>query len=92
MNDGNSIPSIGLGTFKHQNLQSMVQAIMKVGYSHLDTASIYKTEEVVGNALAECLKMGKKREEMFITTKLWHDGFHDVEASLVESLKKLKLE
>ena len=67
----------------------MVNAIINAGYTHLDTASCYKNEEVVGNAIAECIKQGKKREELFVTTKIWHTEYGDVEGALRTSLEKL---
>jgi len=70
----------------------MVNAIMTAGYTHIDTAMIYKNEEVVGAALAECFEKGKKREEIFVTTKLWHSQYADVEGAMRESLKKLGLD
>ena len=65
---------------------------MEAGYTHLDTAAVYQNEEVVGAALAECFSKGKKREEIFVTTKLYHDKFDDVEGAIKESLTKLGLD
>eukprot|EP00355_Strombidium_rassoulzadegani_P006861 CAMPEP_0168615674 /NCGR_PEP_ID=MMETSP0449_2-20121227/4627_1 /TAXON_ID=1082188 /ORGANISM="Strombidium rassoulzadegani, Strain ras09" /LENGTH=281 /DNA_ID=CAMNT_0008656423 /DNA_START=34 /DNA_END=879 /DNA_ORIENTATION=+ len=92
MNNGLEMPSVGLGTASHQNKDSMVSAIMEAGYCHIDTAFIYKNEEVVGEALAECFAKGKLRSEVFVTTKLWHSQYGDVEGAIKESLQKLKLD
>jgi diketogulonate reductase-like aldo/keto reductase len=46
----------------------------------------------VGEALTEAFAKGIKREDMFITTKLWHSGYSDVEGALKESLAKMKLD
>ena len=89
LNNGTKIPSIGLGTAKHLSKEAMVQAVMENGYTHLDTAKRYKNEEIVGEAIQECLSQGKKREELYICTKLWHDDYNDVEAGCRESLRKL---
>ena len=70
----------------------MVNAIMKCGYAHIDTAALYKNEQVVGAALEECFAQGKKREDVFVTTKLWHTDYHNVEGAISESLSKLKLD
>lgn len=70
----------------------MVNAIMKAGYCHIDTAHIYKNEEKVGEALKECFAQGKKREDIFVTTKLWHDKWDDVEGAIKISLEKLQLD
>lgn len=61
---------------------------------HIDTAAIYGNEEDVGAALADVLKAGKvKREELFITTKLWSDAHarDAVEPALNASLQRLQL-
>ena len=75
LSNGHEMPLIGLGTWQEQSKESMVHAIMKAGYVHIDTASFYKNEEIVGEALAECFAQGKKREDLFITTKLWHTQY-----------------
>jgi len=51
---------------------------MEAGYTHIDTATVYNNEEIIGEALAECFAKGKKREDIFVTTKLWHSGYGDV--------------
>ena len=53
---------------------------------------VYYNEDVIGDALQEVFKSGIKREDVFITTKLWQSDREDVEGALRESLKKLKLE
>ena len=92
LSDGTKMPSIGLGTAKFKDKNAMVTGIMLAGYCHLDTAHIYGNEEIVGEALEECFKQGKKREEIYITTKIWHDQYHDVDAAIKQSLRKLKLD
>ncbi|KAL2327022.1 hypothetical protein Fmac_020449 [Flemingia macrophylla] len=96
------MPVIALGTAAETNRSSeettkvaVVEAI-KLGYRHFDTASIYGSEEALGEAIAEALELGliKSREELFITTKLWlTDNFpHLVLPALQKSLQRLKLE
>lgn len=63
-----------------------------MGYRHLDTAELYKNEAEIGEVLQECFEAGLKREEIFITTKLWVDDVADPEAALKTSLGKLKLD
>ena len=94
LNNGTKIPVLGLGTFlMSDNPKEMVKkAILEYGYRHIDTAKIYANEEQIGEAIAECIAAGVPREELYITTKLWHDDYHDVEAAARESLRKLKLE
>ena len=51
LNDGTSIPSIGLGTSGTCEKESIVRAIMEVGYTHIDTAACYGNETLIGLAL-----------------------------------------
>ena len=53
---------------------------------------IYANEEIVGEAIEESIKQGKKREDLYITTKLWHSEYDDVEKAIRTSLSKLKLD
>ena len=69
------------------------EAVLNHGYRHIDTASVYANEEVIGEALQEVFATGKvKREEVFISTKLWQTERDDVEAAVRRSLQKLKLD
>ncbi|XP_043695490.1 methylecgonone reductase-like [Telopea speciosissima] len=69
---------------------------IKVGYRHFDTASIYDTEEPLGQAIAQALQQGliKNREEVFVTSKLWCSDGHPnlVLPALKKALKKLGLD
>lgn len=85
------MPSIGLGTASHQHHQSMMNAVMIEGYRHIDTASDYNNEEVVGQVLLESFQYGIKRKDLFITTKLDHSEYDDIQGALEYSLKKLNL-
>ena len=92
LNNGRKIPVLGYGTFLHPDCKELVKnAILKYGYRHIDTATLYGNEDLIGEALQECMAAGVKREELFITTKLWHDDKNNVEGALRTSLKKLKL-
>ncbi len=68
----------------------MVEAALKLGYRHIDTASMYGNEEVVGEGLRAS---GLPRDEVFITTKVWQSDLapRDFERSTKDSLAKLKL-
>lgn len=93
LNSGHSIPVVGLGTFLFPECKQQVKdAILKYGYRHIDTAMIYGNEEFVGEALKEAMEAGVKREELYITTKLWHTDKNDVEGAIKTSLKKLQLD
>jgi 2,5-diketo-D-gluconate reductase B len=90
------IPAIGLGTMtlKEQVCIDAVKSALKLGYRHLDTAERYGNEEWVGEGLHRGLaETGLKREEVFVTTKVYWDKLApgDFERSVEESLQKLKL-
>jgi diketogulonate reductase-like aldo/keto reductase len=73
------MPAIGLGSASFKEKDAIVRGIMEAGYRHIDTAFCYSSEEIIGDALKECFAQGIKREDIFITTKLWHTGYGDVE-------------
>lgn len=87
-----AMPVIGLGTWQLENgsAQPLVERALELGYRHVDTAQIYGNEQDVGAALAAT---GVPRAEIFLTTKVWVDHFAhgDLQRSLDESLKKLKV-
>ena len=94
--NGARIPAIGLGTMtlKEQVCIDAVKTALKLGYRHLDTAERYGNEEWVGEGLHQGLaEQGLKREDVFVTTKVYWDKLApgDFEKSVEESLKKLKL-
>lgn len=92
LNDGRSIPQLGLGVFlvDPAEAERIVADALEAGYRHIDTAMIYKNEEGVGRAIAAS---GIPREELFITTKLWNSdqGTDSARAALDTSLQKLGL-
>ena len=65
LNNGQKIPQLGLGTPFEEDF--IIEAL-KIGYRHIDTAHMYGNEKEVGSAIK---KSGIKREEIFITSKLW---------------------
>jgi len=86
-----SIPSFGVGTFRltGQAVVASVRNALDVGYRAIDTAQIYGNEADVGQAIAEG---GVKREELFVTTKIWTANYaaDKLVPSLRESLDKLR--
>ena len=94
MEQNNVIPSIGLGTsgLKNPGDDSSILSAIELGYRHIDTASLYGSEENIGKAIKEAEKKGVKREELFICTKIWDDQKGDVEKALRGSLKALQLD
>jgi diketogulonate reductase-like aldo/keto reductase len=94
LNNGVNIPIIGLGVFQSPGGGVTKQAILdslEAGYRHIDTARIYGNEVDVGKAVAES---GLKREDIFITTKLWNadQGYESTLDALEISLGKMDLE
>lgn len=76
------MPVIGLGTAADPldavAMRSAVLEAIKLGYRHFDTASLYGSEEPLGEVLAEALGLGLvgSRAELFITSKLWSSDAH----------------
>ncbi|GLJ48220.1 hypothetical protein SUGI_1018200 [Cryptomeria japonica] len=74
-------------------MKAAVGMALKVGYRHFDTASCYDSQDTLGAALKEAFQSGDiKREEVFVTTKLWDDEHDDPLAAITKSLKNLQLE
>ncbi|KAF3991561.1 hypothetical protein FT663_02290 [Candidozyma haemuli var. vulneris] len=96
LNDGNSIPALGLGTVPSKepsHTKTEVVTAVKAGIRHIDTAWYYGTEKYVGEALQELFAEGVvKREDIFVTTKVWPSFWHNPEKSLDTSLKTLGLD
>ena len=94
LNDGHVIPQLGFGVFLAKNGGETCQAVtaaLEAGYRHIDTAAVYGNESDVGEALAAS---GLKRDEVFVTTKLWNDDVRagNTRKALETSLKLLKLD
>ena len=96
--NGNAIPCIGFGTWQSADgdeAYSAVLSALKNGYRHIDTAAAYENEESVGRAINDFLRgSGTKREEIFVTTKLWNadHGYEATKKAIDLSLKKLNLD
>ncbi|KAH6642538.1 NADP-dependent oxidoreductase domain-containing protein [Boeremia exigua] len=100
LNDGVPIPMLGYGTgtawYKtgeeskiDQSIIDAVKLAIKLGYTHLDGAEMYKTESELGTGIKES---GAEREKLFVTGKVDNDNIHDIEGALRTSLKKLQLD
>lgn len=94
--NGAKIPAIGLGTMTLQGAVCVeaVRTALRLGYRHIDTAERYGNEAAVGEGLHQGLKdAGLKREDVFVTTKVYQDKLAaaDFQRSFDDSLAKLKL-
>ena len=90
--NGAVIPAIGLGTWELRGRACvrLVEQALRLGYRHIDTAQVYENEREVGDGLRAS---GIKRDDVFVTTKVWTTHFapNDLERSAKESLHKLHL-
>lgn len=90
--NGYEVPARGYGVYQvsKEDCKASVLAALKAGYRHIDTAQSYFNEEEVGEAIEEC---NIKREDLFITTKVWIDNYGEGKTynSVIESMKKLNV-
>ncbi len=77
--DGTQMPQAAMGTFHSDNpdlvemMEDIIVEAIRLGYRHLDSATAYQNEEVVGKAIKRALHEGLvTRDELFVTTKLWN--------------------
>lgn len=95
--NNDQMPLFGLGTWKsppNDAYHAVFEAI-KIGYRHIDCAHIYKNEKEIGEAFAKAFKEGwVKREELWITSKLWNDCHEEqhVLPALKQTLQDLQLD
>lgn len=102
LNDGNKIPVVALGTGRGTAADTPIDEVRQAvlwaieeGYRHIDTAAIYQDEPQVGQGIADAIAKGLvKREDLFVTTKLWNDRHaqDQVVPALRESLERLGLD
>jgi len=93
LNDGASIPQLGLGVWQASNeaAADAVEAAVRAGYRHVDTAAMYGNEAGVG---AGVRRSGEPREAVFVTTKIWNadQGYDRALRALDESLGRLGMD
>jgi len=103
LSDGKLMPRVGLGTFQgnydysldEDQVREAIKTAIDLGYRNLDTAALYQTEGPLGKAVNEKIEAGiVKREELFITTKLWNNNHRKelVVPALRKSLATLGLD
>lgn len=96
---GAQIPAIGLGTFgsdrfSGEAIAAAVLGAVEVGYRHIDCAAVYGNEHLIGQSFRELFARGLKREELWVTSKLWNDKHAeaDVIPACEKSLRDLQLD
>src|SRR3954447_12540255 len=90
LHDGVEMPQLGYGVFQipPQDTQEKVEEALAVGYRHVDTAAAYRNEAAVGAAIAAG---GGRREDVFVTTKLWNSeqGYDATLRAFEKSVERL---
>ncbi|SFJ11409.1 aldo/keto reductase [Myroides guanonis] len=94
LKNGVTVPQVGFGTWQIKEGELAFNAVstaLEVGYRHIDTAAVYGNEVSVGKAINQS---NLKREEIFVTSKLWNSdrGYEETLKAFEVSLKKLNLE
>ncbi|MDC7242217.1 MAG: aldo/keto reductase [Spirochaetales bacterium] len=94
---GAEIPAVGMGTFGSdrfgmQEIADAVLGAIEVGFRHIDCASVYGNEDLIGESLKKAMDGGIKREELWVTSKVWNDSHDNVIESCKKSLKDLQLD
>lgn len=91
LNNGVKMPILGYGVYQvsEEECERCVTEALKAGYRSIDTAQSYFNEKQVGDAIE---KSDVKREDIFLTTKVWIDnyGYEKTKASVLKSMEKLK--
>jgi alcohol dehydrogenase (NADP+) len=99
LHSGAKMPAIGLGTFgsdhvSHLAVAEAVGYAVSVGYRHIDCASVYGNEVRIGETFRKLRQHGFRREDLWVTSKLWNDkhGEDDVIRSCEKSMLDLQLD
>ena len=93
LNNDMEMPLLGLGVYqiREEDADAVVRSAVQEGYRLIDTASVYKNEEAIGQAIQ---KSGIARKDLFITSKIWNNAqrLGDVEGAFSRSMERLKLD
>ena len=99
LNTGAEMPAIGLGTYgsghvMHEKVAEAVLGAARVGYRHFDCASVYGNEDLIGNSFKQIQADGIRREELWVTSKVWNDmhGKTNVVTACKKTLQDLQLD
>jgi diketogulonate reductase-like aldo/keto reductase len=92
-----AIPAVGFGTLipDREKGRAAIRTALEVGFRHLDAAEAYRNEDVVGDVIKEAIdKSVLRREELFVTTKLWNNNHRPerVKPALEASLRRLQVD
>lgn len=95
--NGDTLPMLGLGTWKSKpgEVYHAVREAIRIGYRHIDCAAVYANEAEIGQALEDTMQEGEvKREELWITSKLWNTAHRrqQVRPALEKTLHDLRLD
>ena len=93
LNNGVEMPYFGLGVYLSKDGQEVINAVkwaVEAGYRHIDTASVYKNEDGVGEGVKQC-KVA--REDLFIVSKVWNSdqGYDSTLKAFDASLERLDM-
>lgn len=93
LNNGQLIPQLGLGVYKlaADSAADLVAAAIETGYRRIDTAALYLNEAEVGQGVRQS---SVPREEIYVTTKIWHDhhGYDSALKAIDDSLARLDID
>jgi 2,5-diketo-D-gluconate reductase A len=93
LNNGQMIPQLGLGVYKLEaaSAAGLVATAIETGYRRIDTAALYLNEAEVGEGIRQS---SVPREEIYVTTKIWHDhhGYDEALKAIDESLERLSID
>ena len=95
LNNGVSIPQLGLGTYRlgssDESVYNAVRSAIDLGYRHIDTAAFYQNEAPIGKAIMDS---GVSRDNLFVTTKLWGDDIVNerIEQAFDKSMRLLDID
>jgi len=95
LQNGSKIPALGFGTFRSETgkVGTAIATALKAGYRHIDCASAYNNQSEIGAVLAGAIKSGQvKREDLWITSKLFNTEHHDVRGAVEKTLRELQLD
>ena len=95
--NGDQLPLLGLGTWKAEpgEVGRAVKTAIRLGYRHIDCATIYANQAEIGDALAQLFQDGEvKRQELWITSKLWNNSHtpEHVQPTIEKTLDDLRLD